>query len=92
MYGDPVDIDAFLQRPLVARVATGGPTLCPLWYLYEEPTFYWLTDTGNFLHRRYWLGSVWYWSSTCATSTPGKSSTSGPEASARSFPSIELVR
>jgi hypothetical protein len=51
MYGDPVEINAFLQRPLVARVATGGPTLRPLWYLYEEPTFYWLTDTANVLHR-----------------------------------------
>jgi hypothetical protein len=51
VYGDSVDITAFLQRPLVARVATEGPTLRPVWYLYEEPTFYWLTDTANFLHR-----------------------------------------
>ena len=51
MYGEPVDVDAFLQRPLVARVATDGPTLRPIWYLYEQPTFYWLTDTANFLHR-----------------------------------------
>ena len=51
VYGEPVDVDAFLQRPLVARVATDGPTLRPLWYLYEQPTFYWLTDTANFLHR-----------------------------------------
>lgn len=51
MYGDMVDIDAFLQRPLVARVATDGPTLRPLWYLYEQPAFYWLTDTANVLHN-----------------------------------------
>lgn len=51
MYGDAVDINAFLQRPLLARVATNGPTLRPVWYLYEESRFCWLTDTANFLHR-----------------------------------------
>ncbi|HUF33945.1 MAG TPA: pyridoxamine 5'-phosphate oxidase family protein [Acidimicrobiales bacterium] len=51
MRGDQVDINAFLQRSLVARVATNGPTLRPVWYLYEERTFYWLTDTANVLHR-----------------------------------------
>jgi hypothetical protein len=35
----------------IAAVATNGPTLRPLFYLYEEPAFYWLTDTSNFLHR-----------------------------------------
>lgn len=52
MYGDPVDINEFLQRPLLARVATNGPTVRPVWYLYEEPTFYWLTDTSNVLHQK----------------------------------------
>jgi hypothetical protein len=51
MYREPVDVTAFLQRPLLARVAPNGPTLRPLWYLYDEPTFYWLTDEGTFLHR-----------------------------------------
>jgi nitroimidazol reductase NimA-like FMN-containing flavoprotein (pyridoxamine 5'-phosphate oxidase superfamily) len=51
MRGDPVDITAFLQRPLLARVATNGPTLRPVWYLYDDATFYWLTDTASFLHR-----------------------------------------
>jgi hypothetical protein len=50
VHGDPVNIEEFLQRPLVARVATNGPTLRPVWYLYEEPIFYWLTDTANVLH------------------------------------------
>ncbi len=58
MYGDPVDINAFLQRPLLARVATNGPTLRPLWYLYEEPIFYWLTDTGNHLYRAVMAGET----------------------------------
>jgi len=40
------DIDAFLNRPLVARVATlgrNGPTVRPLWYLWEQQSFWWLT-------------------------------------------------
>jgi hypothetical protein len=52
MYGDDVDVVAFLQRPLLARVATDGPTIRPLWFLYDEPNFYWLTDTANVLHRK----------------------------------------
>lgn len=51
MYGDVVDIESFLQRPLLARVATDGPTVRPLWYLYEGQRFYWLTDTNSFLHK-----------------------------------------
>jgi hypothetical protein len=51
VYGDTVDVNAFLQRPLLARVATNGPTLRPVWYLYERPTFFWLTDTSTHLHR-----------------------------------------
>jgi hypothetical protein len=51
VYGEPVDIERFLQRPLVARVATNGPTLRPLWYVYEDEAFWWLTDTWNALCR-----------------------------------------
>jgi hypothetical protein len=59
VYGDPVDdIASFLQRPLLARVATNGPTLRPVWYLYEKPTFYWLTDTSNYLHRAVGAGEL----------------------------------
>lgn len=49
VYSDPVDIESFLDRPLVARVATNGPTLRPVWYVFESGAFYWLTDTSNFL-------------------------------------------
>lgn len=49
MYGEPVDIGSFLSRPLLARVATDGPTLRPVWYVFEGGVFYWLTDTSNFL-------------------------------------------
>jgi len=37
------DLDRFLGRPLVARVATTGPTVRPVWYLWEERAFWWLT-------------------------------------------------
>ncbi len=37
------DVDAFLARPLVARVATNGPTVRPIWYLWEDRAFWILT-------------------------------------------------
>lgn len=43
---NPFDLDAFLAMPLVARVATtgpAGPTVRPVWYLWEEGAFWWLT-------------------------------------------------
>ncbi len=36
-------MDAFLARPLTARVATAGPMLRPVWYLWEQRAFWWLT-------------------------------------------------
>ena len=47
---DGFDIDAFLGKPLVARVATTGrlgPTVRPLWYLWEEQCFWWLTGAWS---------------------------------------------
>ena len=43
---DGFDLDAFLGRPLIARVATlgrSGPSVRPLWYLWEQSAFWWLT-------------------------------------------------
>ncbi len=37
------DLEAFLSHPLVARVATAGPTVRPVWFLWEEDAFWWLT-------------------------------------------------
>jgi nitroimidazol reductase NimA-like FMN-containing flavoprotein (pyridoxamine 5'-phosphate oxidase superfamily) len=37
------DLDAFLARPLVARVAAAGPTVRPVWFLWEDEAFWWLT-------------------------------------------------
>ena len=43
----PFDVDAFLARPLVARVATtntaGAPTVRPVWFLWEEGALWWIT-------------------------------------------------
>jgi nitroimidazol reductase NimA-like FMN-containing flavoprotein (pyridoxamine 5'-phosphate oxidase superfamily) len=37
------DLDGFLARPLVGRLATAGPTVRPVWFLWEEQAFWWLT-------------------------------------------------
>ncbi|MGH3665496.1 MAG: pyridoxamine 5'-phosphate oxidase family protein [Egibacteraceae bacterium] len=37
------DVDAFLAQPLVGRLATAGPTVRPIWYLWEDGAFWWLT-------------------------------------------------
>jgi hypothetical protein len=43
------DVDTFLQRPLLARVATTGPTLRPVWFLWEERARWWLTGPWSSL-------------------------------------------
>ncbi len=45
------DIDAFLQEPLVGRLATSGPTIRPVWFLWEESAFWWLTGPWSSLER-----------------------------------------
>ncbi|MFJ7074130.1 pyridoxamine 5'-phosphate oxidase family protein [Streptomyces sp. NPDC098781] len=46
------DVDAFLQRPLTARIATDGPTVRPVWYLWEDGAFWVLTGPWAGLFRR----------------------------------------
>lgn len=44
-----MDVDEFLALPLVARVAANGPngpTVRPVWFLYESGTFWWLTGSS----------------------------------------------
>ncbi|MEW2727067.1 MULTISPECIES: pyridoxamine 5'-phosphate oxidase family protein [Streptomyces] len=48
----PPDVHDFLARPLVARVATAGPTVRPVWFLWEEGAFWWLTGAYARLGRR----------------------------------------
>lgn len=43
----PFDVDAFLARPLVARVATAEPSVRPVWYLWEDHAFWWLTGSWS---------------------------------------------
>ena len=45
------DVDAFLQQPLVARVATNGPTIRPVWFIWEEGCLWWLTGTWSHLEN-----------------------------------------
>jgi hypothetical protein len=41
------DIDAFLARPLTARLATYGPAVRPVWYLWEQARFWVLVGPWN---------------------------------------------
>jgi nitroimidazol reductase NimA-like FMN-containing flavoprotein (pyridoxamine 5'-phosphate oxidase superfamily) len=34
------DVDAFLARPLTARLTTNGPTVRPVWYQWEDGAFW----------------------------------------------------
>lgn len=46
------DVDGFLARPLTARVATDGPTVRPVWFLWEGGAFWVLTGPWTRLYRR----------------------------------------
>ncbi|MEU7024216.1 pyridoxamine 5'-phosphate oxidase family protein [Streptomyces sp. NPDC046203] len=46
------DIDAFLSRPLTAHVATDGPTVRPVWFVWEEGAFWILTGPWTRLFHR----------------------------------------
>lgn len=48
----PFDIDAYLARPLLARIASNGPTVRPVWYLWEDGCFWWLTGDWSSLRSR----------------------------------------
>ncbi len=51
-----MDVDDFLARPLVARVALNGPsgpTVRPVWFLFEDGVLWWLT--GSYSQVGEWL-------------------------------------
>ncbi|MET7685883.1 pyridoxamine 5'-phosphate oxidase family protein [Streptomyces sp. NPDC005423] len=48
----PFAVDAFLAQPLVARLATHGLALQPVWYLWEDEEFWVITGTWSALERR----------------------------------------
>jgi hypothetical protein len=41
------DIDDFLRQPLTARLATTGPAVRPMWYLWEGAAFWMLTGSWS---------------------------------------------
>ncbi|MGY0063122.1 pyridoxamine 5'-phosphate oxidase family protein [Streptomyces sp. LZ34] len=46
------DVDTFLRKPLTARIATNGPTVRPVWFLWEEEAFWILTGPWSRLFDR----------------------------------------
>lgn len=44
---DDFDVDSFLARPLVARLATAGPRVRPIWFVWEDRAFWWLTGSWS---------------------------------------------
>ncbi|GAA3371088.1 hypothetical protein GCM10017744_097430 [Streptomyces antimycoticus] len=48
----PFDVDAFLARPLVARLATEGPRVRPVWFLWADHAFWVLTGPWARLEER----------------------------------------
>lgn len=48
----PFDVDSFLQQPLTARLATHGPTVRPVWFLWEDGAFWVLTGPWTRLFHR----------------------------------------
>ena len=52
MGGPEFDVDAFLAEPLMARVATNGPTVRPLWYQWEEGCFWIINGPWAKLYAR----------------------------------------
>jgi hypothetical protein len=44
---DPFDVEAFLARPLTARLAALGPSVRPVWYLWEDSAFWVLTGSWS---------------------------------------------
>ncbi|EPD97213.1 pyridoxamine 5'-phosphate oxidase family protein [Streptomyces albus] len=52
MASEQFDVDAFLRQPLTARLATNGPTVRPVWYLWEDRAFWILTGPWSRLPDR----------------------------------------
>ncbi|MGW0686223.1 pyridoxamine 5'-phosphate oxidase family protein [Streptomyces sp. NPDC002754] len=46
------DVDTFLRQPLTARLATNGPTVRPVWFLWEDGAFWVLTGPWTRLFHR----------------------------------------
>lgn len=47
-----LDVEEFLALPLIARLATNGPTVRPVWFLWEDGAFWWITGAYAKLPQR----------------------------------------
>lgn len=47
-----IALDEFLARPLVAHLASSGPAVTPVWFLWEGGVFWWLTGAWSRLPSR----------------------------------------
>jgi len=46
------DVDTYLAEPRVGHVATTGPSVVPVWFLWEQEAFWWLTGPWSKLAGR----------------------------------------
>jgi len=46
------DVEKFLARPLVGRIALAGPVIRPFWYIWEQERFWKLTGAWSVLDER----------------------------------------
>jgi nitroimidazol reductase NimA-like FMN-containing flavoprotein (pyridoxamine 5'-phosphate oxidase superfamily) len=46
-----VTVEEFLARPLVAHLASTGPVVRPIWFLWEGDAFWWLTGEWSRLEQ-----------------------------------------
>ncbi|MEE8599782.1 pyridoxamine 5'-phosphate oxidase family protein [Euzebya tangerina] len=46
---DDFDLEALLNRAIPARLATAGPVIRPIWFIWEAGSFWWLTGDWSSL-------------------------------------------
>ena len=46
------DVDHYLAEPRVGHVATADPSVVPIWFLWEDEAFWWLTGPWSKLAER----------------------------------------
>jgi hypothetical protein len=51
--GAQFDVERFLAQPLVGRLATEGPTVRPIFYVWEEECFWMITGAWSILDQRF---------------------------------------
>jgi hypothetical protein len=51
--GAQFDVEAFLAQPLVGRLALEGPTVRPIFYVWEQECFWMITGAWSILDKRF---------------------------------------